>query len=74
MLKGVFDFVGGAFGLVLVGLFSLGGLYWLWMAVQIGSFGMFVVGIFPLTAVLTAPIGAWSLLFGLPDWIYNIFS
>lgn len=66
-----------AMGMVLFGLYSLvgiGSLYWLWMAIQLESFMMFVVGIFPLFIIITAPIGTWSLLFGIPDWVYNIFG
>lgn len=62
----------GAFTLYI--LFGLGTLYWLWTAIQNGSFGMFVIGIFPLFIIFTAPVGAYSLLFGMPDWIYNTFG
>jgi hypothetical protein len=46
----------GAFGFVfmaLMMLLSVGGLYWLWMAIKLGSFGMFLMGVFPLFYVVT---------------------
>ena len=56
-------------------LLAVGGLYWFWMAIQIGSFLMFVIGFFPPTGLLVAvPVGAWSLLFGVPDWIFAWFA
>ena len=66
-----------ALGLAIMGLYILSGigsLYWLWIAIQIGSFSMFVVGIIPITIIITGPVGAWSILFGVPDWIYDIFG
>jgi len=67
----------GAMGLIMLaffGLLSLGGLYWLWIAVQIGSFFMFVVGVFPLFYIVTAPVGAYSFLFGVPNWVFAMFG
>lgn len=67
----------GAFGfliLALMMLLSIGGIYWLWMSIQLGSFGMFLMGVFPLAYVVTAPVGAWSILFGMPHWVYNTFG
>lgn len=57
-------------GFILIGL---GDLYWLWIAIQLGSFGMFVLGVIPIFFVITAPVGAWSLLFGVPDWLASFF-
>ena len=71
------NFFEGAMGLIMVaviGLLSLGGLYWLWIAVQIGSFFMFVVGVFPLFYIVTAPVGAYSFLFGVPNWVFAMFG
>lgn len=67
----------GSIGMVCVGLFfliSLGDLYWIWMSIQLGSFMMFVAGLFPLFFIVTGPVGAWSLLFGVPDWVVNMFG
>ena len=78
MKEFIIQFFGGFASIVMFsafGLFAVGGLYWFWMAIQIGSFLMFVIGFFPPTSLLlAAPIGAWSLLFGVPDWIFTWFA
>lgn len=71
------DWIGGFFGLLMVGfwiLLALGDLYWLWMAIQIGSFWMFVIGLIPPCFIVTGPVGAWSLLFDPPDWVLSTFG
>ena len=71
------NFFEGAIGLIMMavlGLLSLGGLYWLWIAVQLGSFSMFVIGVFPLCYIVTAPVGAYSILFGVPNWVFATFG
>ena len=73
-LGGILALGGGVLGFGIYILIAIGGLYWLWMAIQIGSFGMFVVGLIPPFFILTAPIGAYSFIFGVPDWIFNIFG
>lgn len=56
-------------------LMVIGELYWLFISLQIGSFWMFLLGIFPITAFfLGGPVGAWSLVFGVPNWIYSLFA
>lgn len=55
-------------------IFGIGGLYWLWMSFQIGSFWMFAFGIFPPTGVIAAIVGAYSVFYDLPNWVYNFFS
>jgi len=73
--SGVGSFLGGTLAIVLYALWGLGGLYWLWMSIQIGSFLMFVVGIFPPSTIfVAAPVGAYSLLFGVPDWVLRVFG
>lgn len=64
---------GGVFAVAMIAV-SIGALYWLWVAIQIGSFSMFLVGIFPFCFVVTGPVGAWGLLFGMPNWVFNIFG
>ena len=64
-------------GFVMIGLYviiAIGDLYWLWMSIQIGSFWMFVLGIGGPTVFVAAPIGAYSLIFGIPDWIFFLFG
>lgn len=67
---------GSVFGLAAMAFYFLmmiGYLYWLWIAIQSGSFFMFVVGLIPPLMVIAAPLGAWCLLFGIPDWVVNFF-
>lgn len=78
-MKEFFSSIFGGFASIVMiaiwGLIAIGGIYWLWMAIQIGSFLMFVIGLFPPTGLFIAtPIGAWSILFGVPDWIYAWFA
>jgi hypothetical protein len=51
-----------------IGLF-VGWAYWMWMAIHLGSFGMFVVGFLGPVAVLAGALGLWSLVFGIPGWL-----
>ena len=73
-----FEGIFGAAGVVIMIIFffsySIGGLYWLWIAIQLGSFWMFVLGIAGPTVVFTGPIGAYALIFGTPIWIFNTFG
>ncbi|MDW6003968.1 hypothetical protein [Vibrio mangrovi] len=55
-------------------LLGIGGIYWLWVAIQLKSFMMFLIGIFPLFLIVTAPVGAYSLVFDTPEWILNWFG
>ncbi|MEQ1814104.1 MAG: hypothetical protein ABL860_06585 [Candidatus Nitrotoga sp.] len=64
----------GVLFFALYGVLSVGGIYWFWLAIQLKSFGMFVMGIVPLTWIVTAPVGAYSLLFGTPKWVLNTFG
>lgn len=73
-LTGLFE---GALGMVFLAfgaLVGLGYLYWLWMAIQWGNFWMFVVGFLPPFMVLAGSLGAWSLLFGVPEWVVEMFA
>ena len=62
----------GAFALML--LMPLGWAYWLWIAVHIGSFLMFFLGIAGPFAIVIAPLGLWSFLFGTPAWLLSMFG
>jgi hypothetical protein len=73
-LTGVF---GSAAGIVMIGFYILlpiGDLYWLWMSFQFGSFWMFALGLMGPTILFAAPVGAYSLIFGVPDWVFNVFG
>ena len=73
-LKTLASGIGGGLIMLAMLAISVGGLYWLWVAIQIGSFLMFLVGVFPLFFIVTGPVGAWGLLFGMPNWVFNIFG
>jgi hypothetical protein len=60
--------------LALIMLLPVGALYWIWMAIQLKSFAMFALGVAGPMVFLTAPIGAWSLVFGMPTWIGRFFG
>lgn len=68
----------GAFGVfVQIGLFVLcpvGALFWLWMATQLGSFIMAFCLFFPLTTPIAIVVGAYSVLFGAPGWVFTLFA
>ncbi len=72
------DLLSGAFGLCIYCFIyilpSLGWLYWLFYSIKIGSFGMFIFGVIPLTLPISIIVGAWGVLFGLPNWIYTLFG
>ena len=58
-----------------IGLFSaVGAIYWIWMSIQLGSFFMFFLGIAGPVVIFTGPVGAYSLIYGIPDWVYNYFT
>ncbi len=77
VMSKVSDFFTTGLGFLGVGLyilFPLGELYWLWMSFKIGSFWMFVLGLFPVTMIPAAIVGAYGLVFGMPSWVYSWFS
>lgn len=53
---------------------GIGAVYWIWIAIKLGSFFMFVVGVLGPFVFLTAPIGAYMLMFGVPSWVYSVFG
>ena len=73
-MSNILESITGFLLVALYGLLGVGSLYWLWIAIQIGSFTMFIVGVFPLSIIVTAPVGAWSILFGVPNWVINTFG
>jgi hypothetical protein len=46
-----------------------GTAYWMWMAIKLGSFGMFFFGIFGPFALIAGVLGLWSFFFGIPHWL-----
>jgi len=55
-------------------ILGLGDLYWIWMAIQLESFAMFLLGVLGPVAFFTGAVGAWSFFFQPPLWIYDWFS
>mgnify|MGYP001314417429 CR=1 FL=1 len=53
--------------------YTIGSIYWLWISIKISSFFMFFLGVAGPVVFLTGPIGLYALLFGVPDWIFNMF-
>ncbi len=66
--------LGGAGAIALVGLTVIGSIYWIWMAIMLKSFAMFILGFSGPFALLTGPIGAYSMLFGMPKWLLAVFG
>ena len=72
--EGLLGLLAGGFFAVIYIIFPIGWLYWIWMAFQLGSFSMFVAGLIPPFFLISIPVGAYSLFFGLPDWVINYFT
>jgi hypothetical protein len=51
---------------------TLGWAYWMWMAIMLGSFGMFFFGILGPFALIAGFLGLWSFLFGIPLWLLHM--
>jgi len=68
------NFVSGAIGVSIMLLFAAGEIYWFVLAWQLSSFWMFLLGIVPPFMAFTGLIGAYSLIFDTPSWIYSWFS
>ena len=74
MIKTLTKVLSGPAWVVTFVLMTVGDLYWLWMSLKFGGFVMFALGLFPPTAIFfAAPVGAWSLVFGVPRWLANTF-
>lgn len=61
-------------GELLSWLLVLGAFYWIWLSVQLGSTVMLLAGLYPVTILLTAPLGVFSLVFGTPSWLVALVS
>jgi hypothetical protein len=69
-IKGVFAYLlGSAVGIIGMLVGTLGWAYWMWMAIKLGSFGMFFFGILGPFAMVAGVLGLWSFVFGLPHWL-----
>jgi hypothetical protein len=56
-----------------IGLF-VGWAWWMWLAIQIGSFWMFIVGIAGPSAFPAGALGLWCLVFGMPAWLLHLVT
>jgi len=64
---------GGEILSVLIGvLFFIGSFYFLYLSFKLGSVGMFILGIFLIP--IAGLIGAYSFIFGVPQWILSLFG
>ena len=72
--ESMFGAMAGLIMIVFFASFSIGTLYWLWMAIQLGSFLMFAVILFPPAFIVTGPVGIYSLIFGVPPWVISMFG
>lgn len=52
----------------------LANMYWLWLSLKLGSLSMFVVGLIPLSWIVTAPVSIWALVFDVPQWVMLTFA
>jgi hypothetical protein len=77
-LKEFFAKITGLVGATTFYIISIGMLpgwaYWMWMAIQLGSFGMFLFGILGPLAFVAGLLGLWSLLFGAPLWLLSLVT
>lgn len=71
---GIFGAAAGVVIFACYGLIAVGSLYWFWMAIQLGSFLMFLVLLFPPAFIVAAPVGAYSMIFGVPSWVISTFG
>lgn len=60
---------GSAIGIIFFLVGTLGWAYWMWMAIKLGSFGMFFFGILGPFAMIAGVLGLWSFFFGIPNWL-----
>ena len=68
-LSALIGFVGVPVFVVSALVLVSGWAYWMWMAIQIGSFAMFLFGLLGPLGIIAALFGIWSLVFGLPLWM-----
>ena len=74
--KNFFTSIGGNAGEILATLigilFFIGSFYFLYLSFKLGSVGMFILGIFLIP--VAGLIGAYSFIFGVPQWILSLFG
>ncbi|MBI3526591.1 MAG: hypothetical protein HY067_01330 [Betaproteobacteria bacterium] len=55
-------------------LMLLANMHWLWLSLKLGSLSMFVVGLIPVSWIVTGPVGLWAFVFDVPKWVLNTFT
>lgn len=60
---------GSVVGITFMLVGTLGWAYWMWLAIKLGSFGMFFFGILGPFAMVAGVLGLWSFVFGIPHWL-----
>ena len=72
--SGIVGAVGsGVIALIMIGMLP-GWVYWLWMAIHLGSFGMFLLAFLGPLGMVASILGLWSLLFGIPLWLFHLVT
>jgi hypothetical protein len=71
LLSSIAGLFGAATYLVLVVGALPGWVYWLWMAIQLKSFWMFLYAFLGPFGMIAAVLGFWSLIFGIPAWLFH---
>lgn len=74
LLAGITATLGAAGALAFYLFTFVGWLYWVWTAIQLGSFVMFVLGLLGPLAFIAAIFGMWSLVFGVPIWLLRLMA
>jgi hypothetical protein len=65
----------GTVGVIALGVFAaIGEIYWLWVAIKLGSFTMFAIGFLGPAVLITIPLGCYMLVFGIPGWVVAMFG
>lgn len=65
---------GSTLGIIFLLSTTLGWAYWMWTAIQLGSFMMFFFGILGPFALVAGALGLWSFVLGMPIWLKNMVS
>ena len=74
-MQNAFETIFGFLFQIFAWLMFVGGCYWLWMAFQQGSFAMAIVPmLFPPCWLVAAPTGIYSLFYGLPVWVVDMYG
>jgi hypothetical protein len=63
----------GAMWAIMIGMLP-GWVYWLWMAIHLGSFAMFLLAFLGPLGIVTSFLGLWSLVFGVPYWLLKLVA